>query len=111
MKLQCPNCLNRMDAGRELAAGQRVECPYCNKTFAVTPGSTVDDNAVARLSRQSIRTQPTADGVKIVAIDIPFFSLVVLMLEIALASIPALFVLYAIFMVVGRVLGGAFASL
>ena len=48
--------------------------------------------------------------VKITGVDIPFWDLVVLIVKIALASIPALFVVWFVFMLFGLVFGGMFGA-
>ena len=48
--------------------------------------------------------------VKITGVDIPFCDLVVLIVKIALASIPALFVVWFVFMLFGLVFGGMFGA-
>ncbi len=48
--------------------------------------------------------------VKITGVDIPFWDLVVLIVKIALASIPALFVVWFVFMLFGLIFGGMFGA-
>jgi hypothetical protein len=48
------------------------------------------------------------DRVTISGLDIPFWDLVWFMVKLALASIPALFIIYFIFMLIGMVFGGFF---
>ncbi len=104
MKLQCPHCLKQMDAGQELPRGQRVECPFCAKTFSVDTGTVVKNAPAASAPAPAVQTKPATDGVKIVGVNIPFFDMVVLLVEIALASIPALLVLYGLFYLICRFL-------
>lgn len=110
MKLQCPHCLKQMDAGQELPRGQRVECPFCAKTFSVDTGTVVKNAPAASAPAPAVQTKTTAEGVKIVGISIPFLDMVMLLVEIALASIPALLliyiVFYAVFYLIGRIIGG-----
>ena len=104
MKLQCPHCLKQMDAGQELPRGQRVECPFCAKTFSVDTGTVVKNAPAASAPAPAVQTKPATDGVKIVGVNIPFFDMVVLLVEIALASIPALLVHYGLFYLICRFL-------
>jgi hypothetical protein len=46
--------------------------------------------------------------VKVTGIDIPFWDLVVLIVKIALASIPAIFILWFVFAILGMIFGGTF---
>ncbi len=46
--------------------------------------------------------------VKITGVDIPFFDLVILIVKIALASIPALFIIWFVFAIFGMLFGGTF---
>jgi hypothetical protein len=46
--------------------------------------------------------------VKITGVDIPFWDLVVLIVKIALASVPAIFILWFVFAMIGMLFGGIF---
>ncbi len=52
--------------------------------------------------------QENKTEVKITGVDIPFLDLVVFIVKIALASIPALFVLWFVFAIFGMLFGGTF---
>ncbi len=52
--------------------------------------------------------QEKTKEVKITGVDIPFLNLVIFIVKIALASIPALFILWFIFAIFGMLFGGTF---
>ncbi len=52
--------------------------------------------------------QENKTEVKITGVDIPFLDLVVLIVKIALASIPAIFIIWFVFAILGMIFGGTF---
>lgn len=109
MKLRCPYCSQKMTADAELETGTPVECPKCAKTFAVTAGSVVDEAAerarAAKPAPAARPAKPAPQDVRITGISIPFLDMVLLLVEIALAAIPAALVLCGIGYMVVAILG------
>ncbi|WP_457595761.1 hypothetical protein [Hydrogenimonas sp.] len=55
--------------------------------------------------------EKSENEVKITGLDIPFWDLVWFMVKLALASIPALFIIYFFFAALGLLFGGIFHAL
>lgn len=96
MKLRCPYCNRTMTAGQELSIGTRVECPACKNPFDVNSDTVVDEKAAKQTEKAAIRLANTPQGVKIVGVDIPLWDMIKLLVEIAVAAIPAFFILWVI---------------
>ena len=63
-------------------------------------------------SDPGVNTRPAGDGrVVITGVQIPFGDLVMLIIKVVLASIPAYIILFVIFMILGVIFGGMFAGL
>lgn len=112
MKLRCPYCSQKMTTDGELETGTPIDCPKCAKTFKVSAGNLVDEKLERELAAKAAppprpQAAPPAapNGVKITGISIPFLDMVLLLIEIALAAIPALLVLYGIFYMITMILG------
>ena len=58
-----------------------------------------------------VNTQSTAGGVRITGIDIGIGDLIVLMIKVAIASIPAGIIIMIVFGIIGAIFGGIFAGL
>ena len=57
-------------------------------------------------------TRPAGDGrVVITGVQIPFGEMVMLIIKIVLASIPAYIILFIIFLILGAIFGGIFAGM
>lgn len=96
MKLQCSHCNRTMTSDQELAVGTRVECPACKNPFNVDTRTVVNTVPV-------VKTESTPNGVKIVGVDIPLWDMIKLLVEIAVAAIPALLILWAVAVLVGAI--------
>ena len=82
-------------------------------TAAVCPNCSALNPAQGRAETPAgVRVQPAGAGrVVIAGVDIPFGDLVMLIIKVALASIPAYIILFILFMAVAAVFGGLFAGL
>ncbi|HEX8209717.1 MAG TPA: hypothetical protein VF584_05980 [Longimicrobium sp.] len=58
-----------------------------------------------------VNTQSTPGGVRITGIDIGIGELIVLMIKVAIASIPAGIIIMVVFAIIGAIFGGIFAGL
>lgn len=58
-----------------------------------------------------VNTQSTTSGVRITGIDIGIGDLIVLMIKVAIASIPAGIIIMIVFGIIGAIFGGIFAGL
>lgn len=58
-----------------------------------------------------VSTQSTAGGVRITGIDIGIGDLIILMIKVAIASIPATIILMIVFGIIGAVFGGNLAGI
>ena len=109
MKLRCPYCNQKLDSDQELETGTPVECPKCAKTFTVTAGNVGAESAerarAAKPAPAARPAKPAPQDVRITGISIPFLDMVLLLVEIALAAIPAALVLAGICYMVVAILG------
>jgi hypothetical protein len=63
-------------------------------------------------SDPGVNTRPAGDGrVVITGVQIPFGEMVMLIIKIVLASIPAYIILFILFLILGAIFGGVFAAL
>lgn len=63
-------------------------------------------------SDQGVTTRPAGDGrVVITGVQMPFGDMVMLIVKIVLASIPAYIILFIIFAVLAGIFGGLFAGI
>jgi hypothetical protein len=63
-------------------------------------------------SDQGVTSRPAGDGrVVITGVQMPFGDMVMLIIKIVLASIPAYIILFIIFLILGTIFGGMFAAL
>lgn len=60
----------------------------------------------------NVTTRPAGDGrVVITGVQIPFGEMVMLIIKMVLASIPAYIILFIIFLILGTIFGGMFAAM
>ena len=89
--------------GQAIRAVSRV-CEHCGKDLIGPSASRSADPADPEIAPAPLVR------VTVVDVDVPFGSLVSFMVKGALASIPAFLLLFGLFVVVGLLFGGMFAS-
>lgn len=62
-------------------------------------------------SHPYVNTQSSAGGVRITGVDIGIGDLIVLMIKIAIASIPAGIIIMIVFGIIGAIFGGVIAGI
>jgi hypothetical protein len=97
MKLRCANC------GHDNAPGPS-NCEKCGSSLKGKGSDVITDAPGGGGGRTTLL-------VKVVDLDIPFSQMVVLLVKWAIASIPAVLILFAIVTALGFVFGGLFAGL
>lgn len=95
MAVACKECGNAVDENAPT-------CPHCGTPW---PGRR------AAASHASAAPARQGGGVVITGVDIPFGDLVVLIIKVMFASIPAYLILFVIFSIIGVVFGGLFAAM
>ncbi len=81
-------------------------CPNCG-----TPYPAEGEKTARKLTMQAVGSAAKGEPVHITDIDIPFWSMVVFMVKWAIASIPALLILFLFGALVAGALGGLVAGL
>lgn len=115
--MQCPNCLHIPLAGNQPDPNV---CPKCNVPYIESIRKNINDSAISKHTcqdksssakrvhndiKQKMIEYPGAHPVVVLDVNMSFMSMVVFMVKWALASIPALIVVFAIYFVFIAVFG------
>jgi len=112
----CPHCGEQVKAPAGFA-GKTAACPSCGKEFQIPTAVRASQPAVQRQPDPAVtlspgQAQPRTDvsAVVVTDIDIPFMSMVLLLVKLAIAAIPAYlivaFIGFFVFALLTTLVGG-----
>ncbi len=115
MTFTCPHCSQSLELD-DHHAGREFQCPSCGR-YIKAPGqpstpSTPPPTPATAAPPTFPRPAPTPpQRVHVIDFDMPFGSMVMFMIKWALAAIPAMIILFLVYMLIAGTLIGGCASL
>lgn len=117
MKFDCPICKQALDADNKLA-GQEMQCPACSR-YILVPSSSHAMPVARKKDSDASSPAPPGTGpsspsgsrpVRIVDINMPFMSMVLFLVKLSLAAIPAMIILGLVYLLFGMIFLGGCAA-